>query len=256
MTTGPDPDAEFSPPRLHKGQSRPWMRWWEVLIILGIMAVLVALLLPFRRGAPNAARRMQCSSNLRNIALGVLQYQQTYHHLPPAATVDARGKVLHSWRTLILPFVNEQELYDSIDLTKPWDDPANARARETAVRIYHCPDSPDPKNTTTYLGLCGPEFCFAPTTARPMSDITDSHAATMMVIEADPRQAIPWMQPTDADASVLDQLASDATKHHSGGSNVAFVDGAVRFLKSKVPATTLRRLATIAGGESISHDEY
>ena len=74
---------------------------------------------------------MQCANNLKQIALALRNYESVYHALPPAYTVDAEGKPLHSWRTLILPYLEQQALYDKIDLSKPWDDPANKEAYET-----------------------------------------------------------------------------------------------------------------------------
>ena len=63
-------------------------------------------------------------------------YEQAYNALPPAYTVDANGRPLHSWRTLILPYLEQESLYQTIDLSKPWNDPANARAVETAFPSF------------------------------------------------------------------------------------------------------------------------
>jgi type II secretory pathway pseudopilin PulG len=71
----------------------------EVLVVVGVIAVFVALFLPNVRFAGEAARRTQCSNNLRNIALALRAYESVHHSLPPAYTVDAEGKPLHSWRT-------------------------------------------------------------------------------------------------------------------------------------------------------------
>src|SRR6266436_3697522 len=76
----------------------------QTLLVIGILALLAALLIPVRRtGVREAARRAQCSNNLKNIATALKEYESVYHCLPPAYTVDAAGKPLHSWRTLLLP---------------------------------------------------------------------------------------------------------------------------------------------------------
>src|SRR5262245_5872973 len=93
----------------------------NVVIVLGIGAVVVALLLPAQRRGREAARRTQCKNNLKLIALALHQYEADYHALPPAYTVDRYGNPLHSWRTLILPYLDQQALYNSIDLSKAWD---------------------------------------------------------------------------------------------------------------------------------------
>src|SRR5262245_49310958 len=91
----------------------------RLLVLVGILLLLVAMLLPgYRGGAPReAARRMQCASNLRNIVVALHSYESTYGCLPPAYTIDADGKPLHSWRTLILPFIDQQLLYNQIDFS-------------------------------------------------------------------------------------------------------------------------------------------
>ncbi|MEZ6081865.1 MAG: DUF1559 domain-containing protein [Pirellulaceae bacterium] len=108
------------------------------LAVIVIVVLLIGLLLPATRAARPAAYRMQCSNNLKQIALALRNYETSYHAFPPAATFDSSGNPLHSWRTLILPFLEQNALYDSIDLSKPWDDPANAKAYASSVPVYHC----------------------------------------------------------------------------------------------------------------------
>ena len=100
----------------------------ELLVVIGIIVVLIALLLPAVRFSTAAGRRSDCSNKLKQIALALRAYEARFHALPPAYTVDADGKPLHSWRTLILPFLERIDVYRRIDLSKPWNDPANAEA--------------------------------------------------------------------------------------------------------------------------------
>jgi type II secretory pathway pseudopilin PulG len=103
----------------------------KILAVLGGIALLIAMLLPAVRSAREPARRNQCLSQLKQIALALETYADVHGKFPPAYTTDADGKPLHSWRTLILPYMEEPQLYASIDLTKPWDDPVNAKAFKT-----------------------------------------------------------------------------------------------------------------------------
>ncbi len=81
--------------------------------------------------------------------------------LPPAYTTDADGKPLHSWHTLILPYMGESHLYNTIDLTKPWDDPENAAAFETILLVYCCPSAREGEdNRTSYLAIVTPNSCY------------------------------------------------------------------------------------------------
>src|SRR5262245_5824738 len=133
-------DPEFNAPAQKRRAGRPFTLL-ELLVVLGIIAALFALLLPATRTARPAARRAQCENNLKQIALALLNYEQDYHALPPAHTVDANGRPLHSWRTLILPYLEHEALYRTIDLSKPWNHPANAKALGTSVSIFRCPES-------------------------------------------------------------------------------------------------------------------
>src|SRR6185369_10304139 len=119
------------------------------------------------------SRRMQCSNNLRQIALALQNYESTYHALPPAYTVDAEGKPLHSWRTLLLPYLDQAPLYNTIDLSKPWDDPVNTKASNMPMPVYNCPSDVGPQTHTVYLASVGSTGCFCPTEPRRLSEITD-----------------------------------------------------------------------------------
>jgi hypothetical protein len=223
-----------------------------VVAVLGIGVVLVALLLPaVRRCAGEAARRTQCANQLRNIALALRNYESEFHALPPAYTVDADGKPLHSWRTLILPYLDQRALYAAIDLSRPWDDPANAEAAQRHLSIFHCPSDSSPQNHTTYFVIVTPNGCFRATEPRLLSEITDARAETLMVIEVPSDRSVPWMSPRDADESLVMSIGPESKLAHAGGINAAMCDGTIRFLNANLPAVTRRALISIAGGEKV-----
>lgn len=236
--------------KLHRG-----LTLVEVLVILAILGVLIGMLLPVRRTAGEAARRAQCMNNLKNIALAVSNYGMAHGVLPPASTVDVEGRPLHGWRTLTLPQIEEDALYRTIDLAKPWDDPANARAGEERLSVFICPNTTTPRNATAYLATLEPGGCLIPGRSRRLADVSDGTASTLLIIEAGDDRAVLWMAPSDADESVLTGLASEKL-HHAGGTHAAFADGAVRFLKARTPVPILRALTTAAGGEVIDPDSY
>jgi len=118
--------------------------------------------------------------------------------LPPAYTTDEMGKRLQSWRTLILLYLEQKPLYDTIDLSKPWDDPANAEAFKVGVPAYICPSAGCPANHTTYPAIVTVKGCLRPAEPRPLSEITDNPGETLIVIEVDTPHAVPWMVPPAA----------------------------------------------------------
>ena len=254
MSSTFDNDPDFHDP-VPKPKSRRGFRLVEVLVGLGVIVLLIALLLPATRSS-YPPRRMQCANNMRQIALALRYYEQVYGALPPAYTVDAKGKPLHSWRTLILPYLDHESLYKSIDLSKPWNDPVNASALKALVPVFRCPEAGGPDNTTTYLAVVGPNDCFLRNESRRLSEITDNHQSTLMFFEVGDDNEVPWMAPRDADESLVMRLGPDSNLSHPGGTNMALVDGSVRFVKATAPAEVRRAIMSISGGELVSPDEF
>jgi len=232
-------------------KKRPRITFLRLFLGLAIVFVLVALLFPARRGSREAARRTQCRNNLKQIALALHNYESHYHALPPAYTIDAEGKPLHSWRTLILPWIEQVNLYNSIDLSKPWDDPANAEALNTVPQVYRCPSVALPPGLTSYLGIVGTNACFHPTAPRAFSEMTDGTSETLMVIEVAQEQAVPWMAPQDASEEMVLNFGNDGKLAHTGGTQAALADGSVRFLSVSVSPEILRALISIAGNDRV-----
>jgi type II secretory pathway pseudopilin PulG len=229
-------------------RSLPWRpTLLGCLAVIGIVGVVVALLLPNVRRSRESVRHMQCSNNLKQIAVALHSYHDAYGVLPPAHTVDADGKPLHSWRTLILPFMGYEPIYDKIDLSKPWDDPANKEVFDLSVPGYSCPSATSTPIETTYMAVAVPGGCFRPTEPRKFAEITDDHNWTLMVMEVDANQAVHWMSPTDSlDLAFLDQKTG-ANLSHFRGIHAAFVTGQVRYLRAGLKPETLRALITIDG---------
>lgn len=222
----------------------------EALVVLAILAMLVALMMPMHRSAPEAARRNKCLNNLKQIGLALIYYEETHGSLPPAYTVDSEGRPLHSWRTLILPYLEQADLYESIDLSKPWDDPANAAAREVVVEAYNCPSAIHEVGETTYLAVVGPDCAFVDGQSRDSSSVTDSRSSTIAVIDAHSERAVHWMAPQDISPADLEVMIDGKTTH-PGVFLAAFLDGHTTALQPGIDRSVLRSLLTVAGGEAL-----
>jgi len=222
-----------------------------VLVVLCVIAILIALLIPATRSARPAARRAECRNNLKQIGLALHNYHDTYGSFPPAYTVDAEGHRLHSWRTLILPFIDQAPLYNTIDLSKPWDDPVHAKARETRISGYACPSAVGSPAQTNYLAITTPESVFPGAESRQLADVKDDKSLTIMVIEVPAEDAVNWMSPNDADAAVLAKFTAESTESHTGGRHVLVVDGSVRFVSQNMDRKVFDALITIAAGDTV-----
>jgi len=232
-------------------KKRRLIGWLPALLLVGIGLILLAMMLPAVRRAGPAARRSQCKNNLKQIALALHNYADTYGALPPAYTVDADGRRLHSWRTLILPYLDQAALYAKIDLSKSWDDPANAEAANTAVAVYYCPSFLGPANHTTYLASAASNGCFHPTQPRPLSEIKDGASESLMVMEVPSERSVRWMSPNDADETLLVSIGPESKTSHLGGSYAALCDGSVHFLSANMSAAQRRALISIAEGDHV-----
>lgn len=134
----------------------------ELLVVIAIIAVLIGLLLPAVQSAREAARRTQCFNNLKQVGLGLHTFHDAYRRLPPAfATAETPGNV--NWRSLpqtpgffepgwsffvsILPFLEENALFEQLNLALPIMDPVNAVARSEAavMPLYVCPSDHSPR---------------------------------------------------------------------------------------------------------------
>ena len=229
-------------------------------IALGVLDCLltVSLLLPAVRSSREAARRSQCTNNLKQIGLALQYYQQTHGQLPPAAITDRNGKPLLSWRVAILPHFDSSTLYYDLRLDEPWDSPHNLALLGSMPSIYACPSDPTLKpGTTGYQAVVGVGTAFPPDfTPLRSSDFPDGAQNTLLVGES--RRAVPWTKPENLPFDGTVPLYGLGSHHgyHNNGFNAAFADGAVRFLKSTIKPDVLRALVTRNGNEAITNDEF
>jgi len=214
------------------------------------MGILVALLLPAVQAAREAARRMSCSNNLKQIGLAMHNYESTYGAFPPAYTVDENGQPLHSWRTLLLPFLELNHVYERIDLSKPWDDPVNANLNEMNLTVYSCPSTSIANSALTcYQAIDDPRAILLPKKSRSLEEVTDGLSYTLLVVESTESEAVPWMKPQDL--PLQNFLSPTDSPNHSGGRNVAFADGSVIFLPLEMDPVETEAMVTSDGGEIV-----
>ena len=214
-------------------------------------AAVIALVAPGVQSSLEAARRVQCVNNLKQIALAMHNFHASNNAFPRPATLGEKGKQLLSWRVAILPYIEQQELYDKFKQDEPWNSPHNKALLKEMPPVYRCPIRTNAlPYTTSYLVFVGKGALFEKDQGIGVADVTDGTSNTIMIVEAN--DAVPWTKPDDLS---FDPAAAPALhgagSPHPGGFNASMADGAVRFLKNTIDLNVLRALITRAGGEVV-----
>jgi prepilin-type N-terminal cleavage/methylation domain-containing protein/prepilin-type processing-associated H-X9-DG protein len=305
----------------------------ELLVVIAIIAVLIALLLPAVQSAREAARRIQCVNNLKQIGVALHNYQESRTVLPGADMVFNVTEL--SALANILPYLEQSNVYNSINFDFSYQDPTNTTAMYTVVSGFVCPsDLPDAVPAlgaqTNYManmgsgivwqsaigpnvGMPQPNGVFYGDSATSFAAITDGLSNTTFYSErvladgnnsivspiadvffspafpATPDQALqlcqavditnlanqfplfmgaPWLcgqhiflhvsPPNSRSCGFFIALRAEMppSSHHTGGVNVLFGDGAVKFIKDSVNLPVWRALGTRNGGEVLSADSF
>jgi len=119
----------------------------ELLVVVAIIGVLVGLLLPAVQAAREAARRMQCGNNLKQLGLAMHNYESAFRCLPSGRT--SLGLSPHAALT---PFLEQGNTGERIDFSSAWNSPHNAAAAVIAVPAFVCPSDPQSQNPVGWAG--------------------------------------------------------------------------------------------------------
>ncbi len=226
--------------------SRP-KAFLKSLLVALLCFCLIGVLMPAVQTAREAGSHITCLNNLKQIVIALHSYHDQYGSFPPAYITDENGQPKHSWRVLLLPFLEEQALYDKYDFDEPWNGPNNSKLVDSMPSIYSCPSAThDLQGQTSYVAIVGPHTAWPGASARTVSEITDGTTNTVLVLECND-QNTQWLEPQDLELSVaLEVLASEdmaaAGNHKSEGffyryyhgRNMAMADGSVRFAGNRV----------------------
>ena len=210
-------------------------------------------------GASKAARRAQSVNNLKQTGLALHNFHNAQGAFPPGLTLDDFGVPLHGWQALIAPF-SEFPKADRIDLSRPWDDPVNLLVFREEVNQYLIPGV---TATRAASGLALSHFegnrrVLGGTRRLRMSAVTDGTQFTVLAGEVAGGYR-PWGQPgTGRDPADGINRAADRGfgGPFSGGANLLMIDGTVRFVKDSVAPRILNAIATPAGDEVVSDDNF
>src|SRR5262249_3457009 len=143
------------PPLRGGGCRRRAFTLFQLLVLLALLLILLALLLPAVQKVREAASRMASQNNLKQIGLALHSHHDVYNHFP--AGVDTKH---FSTAAQLLPYLEQDNIYKSIDFTKSVDDKANAKMRALLIKVFRSPNDPtNPPNAkfgpTSYAFMAG-----------------------------------------------------------------------------------------------------
>ena len=217
-----------------------------LVVLVAIVGVLAALLIPAVGAARQAAKRMQSQNNLKQIALAIHNYHDVYGVLPPAVVTDASGKPLYSGRVLLLPYLEQSNLYEMWDKSAAWDSPANRGLSQTVIATFRDPADVGPAANTSYLFVSGTGTMFETGKKLKLQDLTDGTSNTLMFVEVK-QSGINWAEPLEWDAASRPLPPGN----HRSGNQAAMADGSVRSLAPQTPRAAIGAAVTRAGGEAV-----
>ncbi len=260
----------------------------ELLVVIAIIGILIGMLLPAVQAARSAARSTSCKNHLRQIGIALQGYHAARESFPVGSVEprlnprDTTSKQL-AWSASLLPYLEQQALYERIDFSTAFDSEENAEPAAEVVSTYLCPsvsrDSPlvEGRGACDYGGISGERIGYENRPAYPprrndpfngkgtlfydraiaMRDIHDGTSTTLIVSEDSAWQDGQWIN----GRNIFDQafginqapdFENDIRSEHSGGANGLFCDGSVRFLEDGMELSILAAICTRSGRETIA----
>jgi len=243
-------------------------RWVAGAIVSAI--ILACLFFAIIRVGGQSIGRMTASRdqsisirNLQRIAEALNAYAADHGNYPPVAITDNSGKPLHSWRVMLLPYLDEEDLYNEIDRSVAWDDPINAAVFFRRMpTVFQHPNATErgTYNQSGYYLVTGPGTLFPASGPLGPNDIIDDPTQTILVIEAKP-SILPgsWAEPIDVDyAAMQGNIGGNPGTEVGGlldnGAAMATTDARGHFLPNTTDPMILRALITPRGGERLPDD--
>ena len=245
---------------------RKWMnRLGNFAVIGAILFIAYLFLLPFAKVREEPAARFRGYNNLKELAIGMQNYDEFNSHLPGANAPyldpkDGTKKFPVSWRVLILPYIENEKLFQRYHFDEPWDGPNNILLLQQMPKVFRHPHADSekvPAGHTHYRVFVSrpdakPSALFTDGSNGPkLNGIADGPSNTILIVEA--AEAVPWTMPEvllfgrNEPLPKLGGLFKDQFQ-------VALADGSVRSFRLDMAEDKLRAWITKDGGETADAD--
>lgn len=221
-----------------------------------VKQIMDELIKPAVVAARGAAARTQSMNNLKQILLAMHNYHDVYRHFPAAYGMKKDGTKLLSWRVYLLPYLEQQALYEQFHLDEPWDSDHNKKLISKMPKVFASPSLPAElaaKGMASYVAPVGEKTIWEGSKATGIQTILDGTSNTIAVLEADAEHAVIWTKPDDL---VVDWKNSvKGLELWKSGTKSAFLagycDGSVRAISEKIDNGLMKKLLQKDDGEPI-----
>ena len=233
------------------------------------------MLLPAVQMVRESARRTSCLNNLRQISIGLQSYHAALEEFPVGAiewrsNADKTKRQL-AWSVHLLPFLEQGNVYQQLDLNTPFDSPENAQGAAHILSVFICPSGirgaslVDDRGPCDYGGIYGerinspnnpPKGIMIHDTAIRLADVTDGSSNTLIVAEDSGWGDGQWINGRNIfdQAFAINQAPSfenDIRSEHPSGANATRADGSISFISENIDLTILGGICSRAGGETV-----
>ena len=248
----------------------------ELLVVIAIIGILIGMLLPAVQSVREAARRTVCLNNLRQIGLALQNYHSAHQEFPVGGTgwrgPSTPDETQIAWSAFLLPFLEQNNVFEQIDFNEAFDSSINAKAAESVIGVFVCPASLRGTELSSGRGPCDYGGIFGERITGPNNppkglmiygesfshrDIKDGSSNTIIVAEDSDFSDGQWIN----GLNLFDQafainaapaFENDIRSRHPGGANAVFADGHVSFLSQNMSLENLAAICTRSGGEIVS----
>jgi len=236
----------------------------EMLVVIGVLAIMLTMFLPAVQQAREAARRVECGNKLRQVGLGLLNFHSAANEFPVGCVEWRATNPLSrqiAWSAYLLPFIEQSQVHAMIDFDSPFDSVSNRAASKITIETYRCPSSArldviNQFGLSDYGGMFGERITGPNSPAKGVmildvavsdKEILDGVSNTLIIAEDTRSSDGHWIN----GRNIFDQafalnagpaFENDIRSDHPGGANVCYSDSSIAFLAN---ATDLKVLASL-----------
>ena len=190
-----------------------------------------------------------CACNLRQILNAIQNYELANGSLPPVCKRNKDGTPMHSWRVLILPYLERRDLYDRYDFSKPWDHPDNLKIADEGACIFNsCPTTKLPKNRTNYVAVIGENSQWLQPSVK-----TTIENPRILIVESFAHQPH-WMAPSDFSADTEGSTLIGIHGYKRDSVSIGFSDGTVKLIGASAASHLIEVAEAEARGAVLRDD--